>query len=99
MSRRLVLAGACAAIAAMPLEALAQADNSNSITTQERVVMASVARSDGSPLFRWLRDDSRRRDTLHVGREGLTAAELGILYGVDFTFGAGAEGPVPVPAP
>ena len=99
MTSRFVLAATVAAIAAMPLVAQAQADNSNSITGQERVVVASIARSDGSPLWRWLRDDARRRDTQHVGREGLTAAELGMLYGVDFTFGAGAEGPAPVPSP
>ena len=99
MTLRLARAVWVAAITAVPVGAHAQADNSNSITGQERVVVASVSRGDASPLWRWLRDDARRRDTQHVGREGLTAAELGLLYGGDFALGAGAEGPMPVPAP
>ena len=91
-------------LAAMPLVALAQADNSNAITGSDRMVVASVARNDPLPAVRGPRDEPRRRQGIrmagiHVAHEGLTAAELGLLYGTDFAFGAGAEGPVPVPSP
>lgn len=99
MKRAWLVAAGVVLLLAAPSAALAQADNSNSLTAQDRVVVASVARGDmPSILRRWL-DDRRPRDTHHAGREGLTAAEVGLLYGGEFAFGAGAEGPVPVPAP
>ena len=85
--------------AAMPLTAHAQADNSNSFTAPDVVVVAWATRTEAGSPWRWRRDEPRKRDALHVPRESLTAAELGLLYGADFAHGAGTEGPVPVPAP
>ena len=100
MSRRVLVAGMlAAAAAASPSLAHAQADNSNSLTGSERASVAVIARAGTPSLLRWLREESWRRDPMHVAREGLSAAELGLLYGTEFAFGAGTEGPVPVQAP
>jgi hypothetical protein len=95
--RRCVGLVVVATLVAVPAIARAQADNSNSFTAPDVPAVARVVRGD-APWLRWLRDEPRRRDT-HVPREGLTAAELGLLYGTDFAFGPGAEGPVPVGSP
>jgi hypothetical protein len=99
VKRARILAAGVAVLLAAPSVALAQADNSNSLTAQDRVVVASVERGDMPSILRRWFEDRRPRDTHHAGREGLTAAEIGLLYGGEFAFGAGAEGPVPVPAP
>jgi len=49
-------------------------------------------------LSRWLRDEPRRRERSHVFAEGLTAAELGLLYGGEFSSGATADWPA-LPSP
>jgi hypothetical protein len=46
---------------------------------------------------RWQRDEPRRRERGHVLAEGLTAAELGLLYGSEFGTG-GVDWPA-APAP
>ena len=98
-----LVASALAAVAAGP--ALAQADNTNSVTEPERtiVALASPAPTETSrwsmPL--WWRDEARRRELSARHAEGLTAAELGILYGTSFASGAddSAAAPTPAPAP
>jgi hypothetical protein len=83
-----------------PQAAFAQADNSNSITEPERshaVVTASFSEASRA-LPRWLRDDARRRERPHALGDGLTSAELGLLYGTEFATGATADWPA-TPSP
>ena len=95
--RYAIVLAAMAVAALAPRQAAAQADNSNSLTEPDRarpVVVADAARA----LPRWLRDEPRRRERTHAFAEGLTAAELGLLYGSEFGTGASADWPA-VPAP
>jgi hypothetical protein len=88
---------ALAVLALSPGRAFAQADNSNSITDPDRARPAGSASEATRPVPRWLRDEPRRRERGHVLAEGLTAAELGLLYGSEFGTGE-ADWPA-VPAP
>jgi len=92
MNRWLAI-GALAFVALAPRTAAAQADNSNAILGVDRVIVAANTNDAARTLPRWLRDDPRRRDRLHVFAEGLTAAELGLLYGGEFGVGEAAEWP------
>ena len=94
---RLLPVVALAVVTLLPRTAAAQADNSNSILDADRVVVIALADDTRKALPRWLRDDARRRERLHVFAEGLTAAELGLLYGGEFGVGA-ADWPA-LPAP
>ena len=81
-------------VALAPRNAAAQADNSKAFS---RRVVAS-ADDTVRVLSRWLRDEPRRRERSHVFAEGLTAAELGLLYGGEFGVGATADWPA-LPSP
>ena len=97
MDRWLVI-GSLAFAALAPQTAAAQADNSNAILAWDRVLVVATVDDAARTLPRWLRDDPRRRDRLHVVAEGLTAAELGLLYGSEFGVGEAAEWPA-LPSP
>lgn len=90
------------AAALSPVAAYAQADNTNSLTEpaaeRAKLVVASATETTQTTraLPRWWRDESRRRERPHALGEGLTPAELGLLYGVDFTMGETADWPTPV---
>jgi hypothetical protein len=91
-----IIAFALAAGVAGP--AFAQADNSNSVTEPERVLVALASpETTRWTIARWWRDDARRREPTARHAEGLTAAELGILYGASFASGSdeAPAGPAP----
>ena len=93
-----LVATALVAVAAGP--ALAQADNSNSVTEPERTIVALASPETSRwSMPRWWRDEPRRRELSARHAEGLTAAELGILYGTSFASGADESAPAPTPAP
>jgi hypothetical protein len=97
MNRWLVI-GSLALVALAPRTAAAQADNSNAIVEFERARVVATVDDAARALTRWLRDDPPRRERLHVFAEGLTAAELGLLYGGEFGVGEAAEWPA-LPTP
>ena len=97
MNRWFVI-GSLAFAALAPRTAAAQADNSNAIVEWDRVLVVAGVNDAARTLPRWLRDDPRRRERLHVFAEGLTAAELGLLYGGEFSVGATADWPA-LPSP
>jgi hypothetical protein len=93
-----LVVGSLALVGLAPRTAAAQADNSNAIVEPDRVRVAASADDTVRVLSRWLRDEPRRRERSHVFAEGLTAAELGLLYGGEFGSGATADWPA-LPSP
>jgi hypothetical protein len=85
------------ALALTPGRASAQADNTNSLTDPDRARPAVSAPETARSPTRAVRDEPRRRERMHVLAEGLTAAELGLLYGSEFATGE-ADWPA-APAP
>lgn len=100
MTRYALVLGFVMAVVAAPQAAFAQADNSNSITEPERsrAVATPTATESSRALPRWLRDEARRRERPHALGDGLTSAELGMLYGTEFATGATADWPA-APSP
>jgi len=96
---RLGFAIAALAVGALaPGHAAAQADNSNALIEPDGARSVVLVADATRALPRWLRDEPRRRDRAHAFAEGLTAAELGLLYGSEFATGANADWPA-LPAP
>lgn len=95
---RLLAVASLAVVSLAPRTAAAQADNSNSILEMDRVRVVASADDTRKALPRWLRDDPRRRERSHVFAEGLTAAELGLLYGGEFAIGEAGDWPA-LPSP
>jgi len=80
-SRVMALAAFAAATALGSPPVLAQADNSNSLTFPDQLWSALFDRSPDLPDTRSPLDETLRRPGGDRHAEGLSAAELGLLYG------------------
>ncbi|HEY8241844.1 MAG TPA: hypothetical protein VII68_00165 [Casimicrobiaceae bacterium] len=98
MTNRWLAVASLAFAALAPRTVAAQADNSNAILEPDRVRVVATAEDTMRAPPRWLRDEPRRRERMHVFAEGLTDAELGLLYGVEFSVGATGHWPA-LPSP
>jgi len=98
MNHRWLVVASLAFVALAPRNAAAQADNSNAIVESDRARVVASADDTVRVVSRWLRDEPRRRERSHLFAEGLTAAELGLLYGGEFGVGATADWPA-LPSP